>query len=124
MEPSDEGGEQPTIQHYTLKEGESLIDAAPPTYRPSAGAVGLVNPRWDGSAWVEAATTEEITAWESDHPAPEPPGPSTVDVLGAQVAQLTIAGMQKDQVIDALGTQLVQTRLDVVILKSQLGGGE
>lgn len=124
QEPNESGQVQDVIQHYTLQDGETIIDTSPPTYRPYAGAVGLVNPRWDGSVWAEAATAAEIAAWEAEHPAPAPPGPSTVDVLGAQVAQLTLTGMQKDQVIDALGTQLVQTRLDVMLLKSQLEGGE
>ena len=58
------------IQNYTLAEGEQLVDTAPPTMRPYAGAAGLVSPKWDAdtSAWIEAATGEEIAAWEADHP--------------------------------------------------------
>ena len=59
-------------QYYELQEGEQLIDTAPPVVRPHAGAAGFVRPRWDAdtSTWVEAATGEEITAWEGEHPAP------------------------------------------------------
>ena len=60
------------VQRYTLAEGEQLLDAAPPVLRPHAGAAGFVSPRWDSgtSAWVEAATEEEIAAWEAAHPDP------------------------------------------------------
>ena len=69
----DQGQEQEwNIQNYTLAEGEQLVDTAPPTMRPYAGTVGLVSPKWDvdTSAWVEAATAEEIAAWEAGHPDP------------------------------------------------------
>lgn len=65
----------------------------------------------------------ELIPDEDKPPVPEPVS-STVDVLGAQVAQLTLAGMQKDQIINTLGAQLVQTRIDVMTLKSQMEGGE
>ena len=60
------------VQGYTLAAGEQLLDAAPPVLRPHAGAAGFVSPRWDSgtSAWVEAATEEEIAAWEAAHPDP------------------------------------------------------
>ena len=60
------------IQNYTLAGGEQLVDTATPTMRPYAGAVGLVSPKWDAdtSSWIEAATEEEIAAWEKEHPAP------------------------------------------------------
>ena len=59
-------------QYYELQEGEQLIDTAPPVVRPHAGAAGFVRPRWDAdtSTWVEAATGDEITAWEEEHPDP------------------------------------------------------
>lgn len=71
---ADQGEEQEwKVQNYTLAEGEQLIDTAPPIMRPHAGAAGFVSPKWDSdtSAWIEAATEEEIEAWESEHPAPE-----------------------------------------------------
>lgn len=60
------------VQGYTLAAGEQLLDAAPPVLRPHAGAAGFVSPKWDSgtSAWVEAATEEEIAAWEAEHPDP------------------------------------------------------
>lgn len=60
------------IQNYNLSEREQLVDTNPPTMRPHAGAAGLVSPKWDAdtSAWIEAATGEEIAAWEMEHPDP------------------------------------------------------
>lgn len=60
------------IQHYTPLEGEQLVDTAPPTMRPYAGAVGYIKPKWDAdaAAWMEAATEGEIGAWETEHPNP------------------------------------------------------
>ena len=86
----DQEGEQ--IQNYEMLEGESLVDTIPPVMRPYAGAVGFISPRWDAdaSAWVEAATEEEITAWEAEHPAPKKPEPTpTVEELQAKIAALT-----------------------------------
>lgn len=61
------------VQNYTLSEGEQLVDTTPPTMRPYAGAAGFVSPKWDAdtSAWTEAATDEEIAAWETEHPDPD-----------------------------------------------------
>lgn len=70
IESNEDGAEQSKIQHYTLMDGESLVDTTPPTYRLYAGAMGLVNPRWDGSTWVESATADEIAVWEVAHPSP------------------------------------------------------
>ena len=70
---ANQGEEQEwKVQNYTLSEGEQLVDTAPPTIRPHAGAAGLISPKWDTntSAWVEAATEEEIAAWEAEHPDP------------------------------------------------------
>ena len=70
---ADQGEEQEwKVQNYTLAEGEQLIDTAPPIMRPHAGAAGFVSPKWDSdtSDWIEAATEEEIEAWEAEHPDP------------------------------------------------------
>ena len=74
---NEEHQQEEQIQYYTLQEGEQLLDTAPPAMRPYAGAVGFVSPKWDTStsAWVEAATEEEIADWEAEHPAPELPDP-------------------------------------------------
>lgn len=42
------------IQHYTLKDGERLVDTPPPA--------DIVKPRWNGIMWRESATAEEIAA--------------------------------------------------------------
>ena len=114
-----------------VAEGYRLIlrtDERPhPHLREHAGFAGFIRPKWDDATetWVEDATADEIAAWEVEHPAPvvPEPEPSELDVLGGQVAQLALAGMKKDQVIDALGAQLVQTKLDVIALKSAQEGG-
>ena len=64
-------GEQ-EIESYTLKDGERVIDTYRPNPRPYKGAAGYIKPQWDAdtSAWVEAATEEEIAAWEAGHPNP------------------------------------------------------
>lgn len=74
---NEEHQQEEQIQYYTLQEGEQLVDTAPPTMRPYAGAEGFVSPKWDTetSAWIEAATEEEIASWEQEHPAPELPDP-------------------------------------------------
>ena len=88
----DELGALYTVHYYDIVEGEQLIDAVPPIRRPYAGADGFIRPRWDFDAkvWCEDATAEEITAWETEHPAPEPvPNvPSETEQLKAQVAVL------------------------------------
>lgn len=79
------------VQGYTLAAGEQLLDAAPPVLRPHAGAAGFVSPKWDSgtSAWVEAATEEEIAAWELAHP---DPNARTLEELRAdKEAQLSAA---------------------------------
>lgn len=65
-----------SIKYYTLKSGEQLIDAPPPGW--------FVKTKWDGNAWIEGATPEEIEEWEKEHPAD--PGPSELDQLREQVA--------------------------------------
>lgn len=126
-EPSENGDERPTIQHYMFKEGETLIDTDPPTPRPHAGAVGLINPRWDGIAWVESANFEDIAEWETAHPAPEPSPPTIEQQLSEAQAQLS----QADTAIIELYEQdlAMQSQNDAAIIEvyefvlSQLEGG-
>lgn len=79
LEKGEDGEKVESVQHYKLAEGEQLVATKPPAIRPYAGAAGFIKPRWDSIAWIEAATDEEIAAWETEHPAPEvtePPEPS------------------------------------------------
>lgn len=75
LEQGEDGETVENVQHYKLVEGEQLIDANPPAMRPYAGTAVFIKPRWDSIAWIEAATDEEIAAWETEHPAPEVPEP-------------------------------------------------
>ncbi|MEG0017348.1 MAG: hypothetical protein RR879_05240 [Hydrogenoanaerobacterium sp.] len=43
------------IQSYIMKNSERLIDAAPP--------LNIVKAKWNGTAWEEMATPEEIAAY-------------------------------------------------------------
>ena len=77
------------ILHYKLKDGETLIDAMPPVQRQHAGQTGFLAPVWDGEAWSETATADEIAAWEQAHPAPEiKPAPKTNAELESENAKL------------------------------------
>lgn len=81
FEEQEEGPQEERIQYYELLPGEQLVDTIPPTMRPYAGAIGFVRPKWDAdtSTWTEAATEEEITAWEAEHPAPVLPDSEITD---------------------------------------------
>ena len=68
---TEENGKQNEyIQRYTLQDGEQLVDAEPPSLRENYGDTGFISPQWDADSatWIEAATAEEITAWEEKHP--------------------------------------------------------
>ena len=101
----DQEGKQ--IQNYEMLQGKSLVDTTPPVMRPYAGAVGFISPWWDAgtSAWVEAATEEEIAAWEEEHPAPKKPEPvPTVEELQAKIAALTTSNqMLEDCLVEMAG---------------------
>ena len=73
IEDTDTGVVSEQIQHYELKDGETLIEAQPPVMRPYAAADGFITPRWnfESSIWEEAATEAEISDWETEHPEPE-----------------------------------------------------
>ena len=64
---TDQSGVE-TVQNYTLHEGEQLIDATPPKQRTSTAPDGYIVPVWDGTAWTEEATEEEVAAWNELHP--------------------------------------------------------
>lgn len=83
------GQELPQVQHYTLQEGEALVETAVPPLRLHAGTPGFVRPRWDGGKWVEAAKKAEITAWEAEHPDPNARTPE--EWLADKLAELSAA---------------------------------
>lgn len=82
-EMSEDGTEQSTIQHYTLKDGETLVDATPPIYRYHAGTMGFIAPKWNGVRWVESATSDAIAEWEAENP-----DPSKLDIVSLKAAKL------------------------------------
>lgn len=103
---SDETGEiQERVQYYTLLEGERLIDTAPPVMRPHAGADGFIKPAWEGSEWIESATSEEIEAWEAEHPAPPPGPPSESERIASLETQMTDAQMALVEAYEATDGQ-------------------
>lgn len=76
---------------------------------------------WDGKA-VRETTQGEREAEKAEMEASAPmPVPSPTDILGQQVAELTLSNMQKDQMINAMGAQLAQMSLDMIALKSSSG---
>lgn len=66
-----DGGMVEQIQQYTLAEDESLVpvtdECRQPTRKFSLNSPGFVRPKWNGKAWIEGATAEEIAAWEREH---------------------------------------------------------
>lgn len=53
------GEKREFIQGYTLKDGEKLLDVNPPSK--------MVRAHWNGSAWEEGATPEEIEKYYKSH---------------------------------------------------------
>ena len=113
-EPDETGELQEKVQYYTLLEGERLIDVAPPVMRPYIGANGFIKPAWNGSAWIESATSEEITEWETEHPAPPSPTPSREDRgladIALKLAQQEAAIKQLQQSNSVLMTRLLKVQ--------------
>ena len=86
----DDGTEE--VYAYTLQEGETLIEAMPPTRKIHAESDGFVIPAWDGSKWVEGATAEEIAQFEAENPAPVQvePEPTEAEQMRADIEYLAI----------------------------------
>ena len=87
-------GEAGGVRDYTLKEGERLLAAPVPALRVPGS--GLLKPVWDGAAWREAATAEEIAAWEEanalpEHSVPAPALERRVEALETETAALSAA---------------------------------
>lgn len=101
-----DGKTKEKIQHYTLKEGESLLDVPTPSE--------YVKPRWNGAEWEEAATPEEIEAWESEHQ----PQPTPAQQISGLKQKLTLTDYQ---VIKCSECQLAGQPLpyDVAVLHAQ-----
>lgn len=74
---------------YKVPDGCCLLAAKPPTMRSHAGTAGFITPKWDEDteAWIEAATAEEIAAWEAEHPDPVP----LEDKRAAKTAEMSAA---------------------------------
>ena len=113
--PLKDGGTEQVeeILHYKLKDGETLIDAMPPVQRQHAGQTGFLVPVWDGEAWSETATADEIAAWEQGHPAPEvPPAPMSNAELEAEnkllKAQIAAQSDRADFVEDCIAEMAMQ----------------
>ena len=89
LEQDEEGETTENVQGYKLAEGEQLIDTAPPAMRQHAGTSGFITPKWDEDteAWIEAATAEQIAAWEDEHPDPV----SLEDKRAAKTAAMSAA---------------------------------
>ena len=89
LEQDEEGETTENVQGYKLAEGEQLIDTAPPAMRQHAGTAGFIKPKWDAESngWVEGATAEQVTAWEAEHPDPEP----LEDKRAAKTAEVSAA---------------------------------
>ena len=113
--PLEDGGTEQVeeVQNYTLKDGEQLVDASPPSMRQHAGSTGFISPIWDGSDWQETATADEIAAWEQEHPAPEiKPAPMSNAELEAEnkllKAQIAAQSDRADFVEDCIAEMAMQ----------------
>lgn len=86
---------------YTLKDGESLIQASPP-------AGQFARPLWNGSEWSEGGTEEEIAAWEAVEPVPIEPEPSQLELLAVEITMAMAAmQLQNDMAIAELTMAIV-----------------
>ncbi len=83
------------IEDVILSSPPILEDGEPdPAYieTPVPGDAGFWWPRWDGEAWVEGLTAEEIAARVAAAPPPEPT-PDEEWKLGIEAALIELAGM-------------------------------
>lgn len=110
----DDGSEE--IYAYTLQDGESLIDAKSPLQKIHAESDGFVVPAWNGTEWVEGATDEEIAQFNDEHPAPEPPEPTEMEILQDEVTALQLALVEQYEVNLALQEEVTNTQLALVEL--------
>ena len=99
LETDEDGEIRETISGYELAEGERLLEVSPPS--------NLVKPRWNGEAWEEGATPEEIEAWEQENPPLDFPdfGPTQDQRIAALEQQVTDAQMAIAESYETADTQ-------------------
>lgn len=111
---SKENGQE-QIQFYELAMGERLLNA------PVPGGT-LCKPKWNGTAWEESATTEEIDTWKKEnfgHEAEMPPvnpGPTMSERVASLESQMTdtqIALVENYEQTDASNTDLLMATAEV-----------
>ena len=110
----DDGTEE--VYAYTLQDGETLVNAKPPTMKIHANSDGFIAPIWNGVEWVEGATEEEIAQFEAENPAPEPPGPTETELLQDEVTALQLALCDQYEENIALQEEVTNTQLALVEL--------
>lgn len=69
----------------------------------------------DIKAWVDKYNADVLAQQQAAQAAANQP--SETDILGQQVAALTLSSAQKDTLIQQLGAQMVQAQLDIATLK-------
>lgn len=86
------------IEDVVLDAPPLLEDGAPdPAYieTPVPPGAGFYHPRWDGAAWVEGLSAEEIAQRRAAQPAPEPTPEERIAALEARNLDLmdTVAAL-------------------------------
>ncbi len=106
LEPGENGETRETVSGYELAEGERLLEVSPPA--------NLAKPRWNGEAWEETATAEEIEKWKQENLMTEmgSSSPSPLEVLQAENsllrAQITAASSRQDFLEDCMAEMAAQ----------------
>ena len=95
-------GTHEEVYYRKMREGESLVYEPTPTIRTHAGTPGILKFRWNGAAWEEGATPEEIAAWEAEHPVPPPDPPTVEDRVKLVEAQIGATNDRQDFVEDCI----------------------
>jgi len=103
------------LQSLRLKPTEQLCilsqdgrDCITQTFPSSASEVDI-------KAWVDKYNADVLAQQQAAEAAASQP--SETDILGQQVAALTLDGAQKDTLIQQLGAQVTQMSLDIATLK-------
>ena len=83
------------IEDVVMAEPPVLEDGTPdPAYieTPVPPDAGFYYPRWDGAAWVEGLTPEEIAARQAAAPPPEPTQEERLAALEAAMLEMILGG--------------------------------